>query len=186
MQGGRGPALRGLAAHLRRGGLIACATRGSFGLGCLPTHVPALRRLVALKRRPLHKGLIVVADRLSRLRGLVQPLSADLQQRAEQRWPGHWTWLVPATRRAPFLLRGRHHQLAVRVDDYPPVQRLCRRLGMALVSTSANRSGQKPARTARQVRRMFGARVRVLPGRCQRGARASTIADLRSGRILRA
>ena len=177
---------RALAAHLRAGGLVAYPTRGSFGLGCLPTHRPALRRLVRMKRRPLHKGLIVVADRIERLRGLLSPLDAGQQARAAARWPGHWTWLIPAAAKVPALLRGRHDKIAVRVDDYAPVRTLCAGLRTALVSTSANRSGQRPARTSRQVRQMFGTRVRLLSGRCERGARASTIADLATGRILRA
>ncbi len=184
-QAGAPVATRALAAHLRRGGLVAYATRGSFGLGCLPLHTRALRRLVRLKRRPIQKGLIVVADQMRRLRPLIEPLTPAQAQRAAERWPGHWTWLMPARRRVPALLRGHHRQLAVRVDDYPPVRALCRALGTALVSTSANRSGQPPARSTRAVRRLFGRRVWVVPGRCQPGARASTIADLASGRILR-
>lgn len=177
---------RALRAHLLAGGLVAYATRGCFGLGCLPWHVPALRRLVRLKRRPLHKGLIVVSDRLDRLRGLVAPLGAELEARARTRWPGHWTWIVPATRRAPPQLRGRHRALAVRVDNYSPVVQLCRAVRLPLVSTSANRSGEPPRRTTRAVRQAFGHAAWVVPGRCEPGSRPSTVADLRSGRILRA
>ena len=70
--------VRAIAAHLRGGGLIAYATRGAFGLGCLPFHRRALRRLVRLKRRPERKGLIVVADRQARLRRLMRPLTPAL------------------------------------------------------------------------------------------------------------
>jgi L-threonylcarbamoyladenylate synthase len=176
---------RALAAHLRAGGLIAYATRGCFGLGCLPGHVTALRRLVRLKRRPIAKGLIVVADRRERLRRLMAPLAPELAERAAQRWPGHWTWLVPVAAGVPGLLRGRSRRLAVRVDNYPPVRGLCARLATALVSTSANRSGQRPARTTREARRAFAGQVWIVPGRCERHARPSTIADLSSGRVLR-
>ncbi len=181
----RGGSARALRAHLRRGGLIAYPTRACFGLGCLPLHLPALRRLIRLKRRPQSKGLIVVADRIGRLRHLVAPLDPQLRARAAQRWPGHWTWLMAAAPRVPGALRGSSGRIAVRVDDFDPVRRLCAQLGTALVSTSANRSGERPARTEREVLRAFGKRVRVVPGRCQRGTRPSTIADLASGRILR-
>lgn len=178
-------AARALLAHLRRGGLIAYATAGSFGLGCLPQHPQALRRLVRLKRRPLHKGLIVVADRLERLQRFMAPLASAQQAQLRARWPGHWTWLVPASRRVPALLRGRSRKIALRVDPYPSVKALCAALRVPLVSTSANRSGRRALRSARAVQRQFGGQVKVLNGRCKRGARASTIADLLSGRILR-
>jgi len=59
-----------LKNHLRRGGLIAYPTESCYGLGCLPTHTKALKKLIRLKRRPQHKGMIVIGDTLDRLRTL--------------------------------------------------------------------------------------------------------------------
>ena len=56
-----------LKNHLRRGGLIAYPTESCYGLGCLPTHTKALKKLIRLKRRPQHKGIIVIGDKLDRL-----------------------------------------------------------------------------------------------------------------------
>ena len=56
---------------------------------------------------------------------------------------------------------------------------------MALVSTSANRSGCQPARTTRDCYRLFGSQVRVLPGMTGGAKKPSTIQDLASGRIIR-
>ena len=70
------------AAHLARaraayrdGGLIAYATESCFGLGCDPLNAQALRRVIALKGRPNHKGLIVVAASIEQLAPLIRPLS---------------------------------------------------------------------------------------------------------------
>ena len=63
-----------LKNHLKRGGLIAYPTESSYGLGCLPTHTQALKKLIRLKRRPQHKGMIVIGDTLDRLRPLLHPL----------------------------------------------------------------------------------------------------------------
>jgi len=43
------------------------------------------------------------------------------------------------------LLSGGRRTLAARVSAHPPVQALCLQVGSALVSTSANRSGELPA-----------------------------------------
>jgi len=51
-----------LKNHLKRGGLIAYPTESCYGLGCLPTHTKALKKLIRLKRRPQHKGMIVIGD----------------------------------------------------------------------------------------------------------------------------
>jgi L-threonylcarbamoyladenylate synthase len=174
-----------LRAYLRRGQIIAYPTRGCFGLGCLPNHPLALKRLIRLKGRPQKKGMIVVADKLTALSPLIAPLSPELKARAMAQWPGHWTWVVPARRGVSPLLRGRHRTLAVRLDNYPPVRALCGAIG-ALTSTSANRAGEKPLRFARSVRQRFGSSVKVLPGHCERGARPSTVADLLTGKLFRA
>lgn len=182
---------RGLRDYLRRGGVIAYATRAVFGLGCDPTSLQGLRRLLALKRRPVHKGMIVIADRAERLAPFHASLTSAQKARRDSRWPGSHTWLMPAASRLPSLLLGHHRQpgsprrIALRVDAHPDAVALCRRLGMALVSTSANRAGRRPIRTARECRRQFGGRVRVIPGRVVHRCRPSTIADLLTERVVR-
>jgi len=57
---------------------------------------------------------------------------------------------------------------------------------MALVSTSANRSGQKALRTARECRRVFGHGAMVIDGTVGKRRRPSTIQDLVTGKVLRA
>jgi L-threonylcarbamoyladenylate synthase len=83
------------------------------------------------------------------------------------------------------VLTGRHRKLAVRISAHPDVRRLCAALDMALVSTSANRAGCKPIKTARECQRQFGARVMVLPGRIGRRKRPSVIMDMETRKILR-
>ncbi|WP_276320113.1 L-threonylcarbamoyladenylate synthase [Parasulfuritortus cantonensis] len=93
---------------------------------------------------------------------------------------------MPAGRRCPRWLTGRHAKLAVRVTAHAEAARLCRGLGMALVSTSANRAGHVMLRSAAACRRAFGAAVRVLDGRIGRRRRPSTILDPAVRRTLRA
>lgn len=180
---------RELRRYLQQGGVIAYPTHAVFGLGCDPRHWRGLGALLRLKQRPNAKGVIVVADTEARLRPFMGPLSDVLWRRCRAHWPGPHTWLIPAAPRLPRRLRGKNHEgqqrIALRHDDYPPVATLCRQLGMALVSTSANYAGQRPLTTARACRQRFGRRVRVLDGRCQRQAKPSTIADLLSGTVLR-
>jgi len=177
--------LRRARARLKQGGVLAYSTESCFGLGCDPLDVRALRRVIAIKGRPNHKGLIVIAADIEQLRELIQPLSP--QQRAElaRYWPGHYTFLLPASNRVPALLRGRHDRLAVRVTAHGEAAALCRALGRPLVSTSANRAGQVSLKTARDCRRRFGDSVLTLPGRIGRRPKPSTIIDFASGRVLR-
>lgn len=175
-----------LRAHLRRGGVVAYPTESSYGLGCLPGQRRGLQRVIALKKRPQHKGLISIGADLPQLQTLLQPLSADQQQILQHNWPAAKTYLLPARHTLLPVLRGRARTvLAVRVPDHSGARRLCRQLGSALVSTSCNRAGQRPCRTAREARRRFGRSVWVLDGRCGGRRSPSQIIDLASGRRLR-
>lgn len=172
-------------ARLRAGGVIAYSTESCFGLGCLPTDVRAIRRVLTVKARPNHKGLIVIAADIGQIRHLVQPLTAAQWAELAGYWPGPYTFLLPASRRVPPALRGRHQQIAVRITAHGEAAALCRALGTALVSTSANRAGQRALKTARGCRQAFGTAVLTLPGRIGKRRKPSTIIDFATGRVLR-
>jgi len=174
-----------LRAWLRRGGIIAYPTESCYGLGCDPRNPRALQRLIRLKGRSTARGMLLIADRFKRLKPFVRPLHAADLARMQHNWPGPVTWVVPASNACPPLLTGGRPTIAVRVTAHPVAAQLCRSLGMALVSTSANKSGKKPAKTAAECRRIFGARVRVIAGRIGRRRRPSTLIDLATGNLLR-
>ncbi len=174
-----------IRAHLDRGGIIAYATASCFGLGCDPKKINIINKLLKLKQRPRHKGLIVIANSFQHLAPFIKPLNAEGKKRALSKWPGPHTWLMPASHRASPSLRGRHKKIAVRVDGHPATVQLGKAVGMALVSTSANVSGKRPIKTYRDCMRQFGQRVLVVPGRIGHSKTPSTIQDFESGKIFR-
>lgn len=178
--------LRTAARLIRAGGIIAYPTEAVYGLGCDPRNALAVQRLLAIKRRPPHKGLILIGADFTQLAPFLQTLSATEHARLAATWPGPHTWLIPARPDAPRWLRGRHDTLAVRVTAHPLAAALCRACGHALVSTSANFSGRPPARTALAVRRQLGRSIdAVLAGPTGGAARPTAIRDLRSQRLVR-
>ena len=177
---------RGLQHYLRRGGVIAYPTESCFGLGCDPASRRGVQRVLRIKGRPQRKGLILIGSSPRQFDPYIAPLTEAQRQRMASTWPGPHTWLVPAAANCPRTLTGKHRTIALRVTAHRAAARLCASTGMALVSTSANRSGGKAARSARECRRLFGPSVRVLPGLIGKRRRPSTIQDLESGRIFRA
>jgi L-threonylcarbamoyladenylate synthase len=173
-----------LRAHLKRGGVIAYPTESCYGLGCDPHNRMAVQKILRLKRRPWSKGLILVAANMQQITRFILPISAVEQATLDQYWPGPYTFLLPASSRAPKLLTGKHKSLAVRISAHPEVARLTRALG-PLVSTSANVSGAKPIKTYAEAQHAFGQRVWVLPGRIGKRKLPSVIIDLQSGKKLR-
>lgn len=182
------PLSRGLHAFLEAGGVIAYPTESIFGLGCDPSNRRAVQKILRLKGRPQRKGLILVADTYDKLKPYVAPVSAaQLAQMLDSWQPGArgHTWLVPAASDCPKWLTGQHKTIAIRVTSHALTKHLCQSANMALVSTSANRSGCQPARTTRECYRLFGHQVRVIPGRTGRAKKPSRIQDLQTGRIIR-
>jgi L-threonylcarbamoyladenylate synthase len=174
------------AKVLRGGGLVAYPTEAVYGLGCDPFDKAAVMRLLALKERDVAAGVLIIAAAREQLAPLVAPFTPEIEARVGKSWPGPVTWVVPASAAAPAWIRGRHSGIAVRVTAHPVAAELCRRGGMPLVSTSANLHGSPPARSAPDVRAMFGSRVDfVLEGSCGESDRPTTIVDALTGRVLR-
>ncbi|EQD29726.1 SUA5/yciO/yrdC domain protein [mine drainage metagenome] len=131
---------RGLRTFLDKGGLVAYPTRAVYGLGCDPENHLALRALLRLKSRPVHKGLIVVADRRDLLRRFHAPLSAEEEARLQARWPGGHTWLVPARQSLTTWLRGRKRGGRGICDRALPCVRMTMRLWPGCADASTWRS----------------------------------------------
>lgn len=179
-------AVQEAARVLRAGGLIAYPTEAVFGLGCDPRNEAALAHLLALKSRPEDKGLILIAADESQLEPWVEALPTDAAARVRATWPGPVTWLIPARPGVSPRLRGAHSSLAVRVTAHPLAAALARAFGGALVSTSANPSGEPPAREIEALRARFGAAIDYyLAGPLGGRKRPSEIRDALSGEVLR-
>lgn len=177
--------LRFAVRALRAGAVIAYPTEAVWGLGCDPFNEAAVLRLLELKQRSEAKGLIIIAADVAQISPWLEALTPAQKTTVLATWPGPYTWIVPAPQ-APRWLRGAHDSLALRVSAHPGVQALCRAWGGPLVSTSANLSGQPPARDALALRRQFGAGLGcIVPGRLGGDARPSEIRDAVSGAVLR-
>lgn len=185
MTSARPPSARSLVAHLKRGGVIAYPTESCYGLGCDPRNRNAVRRILKLKQRPQHKGLILIAAHFHQVADYLQAVAPADQVQLRNDAAQAVTYLMPTRPACPRWLRGKHDTLAVRLTAHPYAKMLCRRAGSALVSTSANRSGRRAAKTYAECRRLFGERVWVLRGQVGKRKQPSTIRDWASGRVLR-
>jgi L-threonylcarbamoyladenylate synthase len=177
-----------LACHaLAAGGVIAYPTEGVWGLGCEPLNRHACARILRLKGRGARKGFILLASDFAQVTPFLAHVSKPKLAPALKTWPGPATWLLPAASWVPAHLTGGRDTLAVRVTAHPVARALCAQYGGPIVSTSANRAGRPPARTALAVQRRFGEALDyVLPGALGGLARPTPIRDLATGRLLRA
>ena len=201
------------AAHwLQQGQLLAYPTESVWGIGCDPFNQQAVQQLLAIKQRPIEKGMIVVTDSVSRLTALLRNLNNEQRQLVLDSWHSDsnsnaesdvdsqqaHTWLLPLAPNLPITIpawiTGAHHSVAVRVIDHPLVQQLCRQVVSVhnpygfVVSTSCNPSGQPPALTLSQAQAYFSnsnEQVGYLKGETLGYQLPSQISDARTGQVIR-
>jgi L-threonylcarbamoyladenylate synthase len=174
------------ARIVRAGGVIAYPTEAVFGLGCLPRDRRAVMRVLAIKRRSWRKGLILIGADLAQLERYVVLPQEPRRAEVLATWPGPNTWVLDARADAPRWITGGRTSVAVRVTAHGLAADLCRAVGEALVSTSANVSRRAPHRRLLNLRRDLGLRVDyVLAGPLGGLAAPTAIRDGRSGRVLR-
>ena len=138
-------------------GVIAYPTESVFGLGCDPDCEVAIQKILDLKQRPAHKGLILIAANIEQLQRYADfsSLSAKQLDNINATWPGPFTWIVPVQPTLSKLVSGDFNSIAVRVTEHPVVQALCLAFGKPIISTSANLSGEMACVTTLQVEQMF-------------------------------
>ena len=174
------------AIHVcKMGGVIAYPTEAVFGLGCLPIYEHSVRRILRLKRRPIRKGLILVAGEIDQLDEFVDFSKVKNLKTVFHSWPGPVTWLIPARQMTPVWLTGEHKTLAVRVSAHNLIKSLCAELG-PIVSTSANPNNARPAKSSQRVRSYFHGEIDyVIPAKIVNNENPSEIRDAQTGNILR-
>ncbi len=173
-----------LISIFRNGGVFAYPTEAVYGLGCDPDNQPAVEKILRLKQRPVDKGLILIASDFSQVEKYLQPLNKDQLKLIE---PSQTTYIYPAKETAPKWLTGNFDSLAVRISKLPIIQELCSTLDSAIVSTSANLSGQDPAKTMSEVNSVFNGKIdAILDGKTGELLTPTEIRDSISGKIIRA
>ncbi len=173
-------------AALRAGGVIAYPTEYCFGLGCDPRNADALARLLSIKQRQKEQGVILVASTLEQVTSYANLHDLEHLEKITNSWPGPSTWLIPAKESVSSWVKGRHTSVAMRISAHPICLSLCTEFTHPIVSTSANRHGQKALLSAAAVKREFAEELDfIIDAPVGNATSASTIRDAVTGEQLR-
>ncbi len=149
-----------LTDHLRAGGAALFPTDT---LPALATRPEAAGLLWRLKERPAHKPLILMGADLGQLQeALAAPWHEAWLAQARSGWPGALTLVLPHSGPLAEALHPGGASLGLRVPACERARELLRRTG-PLATTSANRSGDPPARDAAEAGRLFPELPRLAP-----------------------
>lgn len=123
------------------GGLILYPTDTIWGIGCDATNEDAVRRVYELKKRTDSKALITLLDSPAKLNYYIEnvpDVTWDLIELADK----PLTIIYDNARNVASNLIAEDGSLAIRITKEAFSQGLCNRFRKALVSTSANISGE--------------------------------------------
>lgn len=171
-----------------QGGIIAYPTEAVFGLGCDPDNEDAVEKLLALKQRPVEKGLILLAGNYSQLLPYVDDsaIAQDKRCLILSRWPGPITQILPVKKNISPLLSGSFDSIAVRVTNHPDIVAFCSITGKPIVSTSANITGKPDAKSWQEVKEQFPQDdIFIIVGKTLGVTNPSTIIDGITSEIIR-
>jgi L-threonylcarbamoyladenylate synthase len=168
-----------LAARvLESGGLIVYPTDTVYGLGCNPFNPDSVRRLFAVKRRPLSMAVPVavwgidMSDRLTFVGGEARALMRRF-------WPGPLTIVLRRRDTVPALVAGGGMDLGVRMPDHEVPLQVMKEADLPIVTTSANVHGEPSPSSAEELAdRIIGEVDLVLDGGRTVGGVESTVVDL--------
>lgn len=169
---------------ISRGGVIAFRTDTFYGLGADPFNPSAVEKVKDLKGREENKPILVLISDVEDLGRLIESRSPAFDELAKRFWPGALTIIGEATRQLPNALTAGSKTVGVRLPDDETVRSLVRACGGALTATSANVSGEPPARTSEDVAKYFGDSVDlIVDGGSTRTDQPSTVVDASSGEV---
>lgn len=144
--------LRAAVETMRRGGIIAYPTDTVWGIGCDATQGAAVKRIYELKRRSDSKAMItLVCDETMLEEHLANGMPVECRDFLSCHSDRPVTMVYPhGTNVAPELLAA-DGSIGMRVVGNGFAHDLCRMLGVPVVSTSANVSGNPAARTFAEI-----------------------------------
>ena len=126
---------------MERGGVILYPTDTIWGIGCDATNAEAVKRVYEIKQRADSKALIVLTDSEPKVEYYVSEVPETAWQLLDVAVKP-LTIIYPGARNLAHNLLAEDGSIAIRITHETFSQELCRRFKKAIVSTSANISGQ--------------------------------------------
>ena len=143
------------AKLLQDGKVIAFPTETVYGLGVIYDSKEAYDALVSVKRRPPDKPFTLMLADLEDVEkyAVLNKISKAL---VNNFMPGQFTMITKAQPGLPAWCVSNIGNVGIRIADYDLIRDLIRKTGKPLLVPSANKSGEQPGTTAKEVVDAFG------------------------------
>lgn len=136
--------------RLSEGKIVAYPTETVWGLGVDIFNSVAIDKLIKLKGRAESKTISILVRDFYQLQNFAV-ITSSIQKVLEIFWPGPLTAVLEATSQVPLMLQSADGFIGVRISSHFFVSRLVGRYPNPITTTSANLSGQEPAKNVDQL-----------------------------------
>lgn len=119
------------------GGVIIYPTDTIYGLGCDIFQHKAVERICQIKQvNPAKAQLSFICYDLSDLSNYTKSISTPLYRMLKTYLPGPYTFILPASKQVPRILKSRKDTIGLRVPDNVIARSLIKELGHPILSSS--------------------------------------------------
>jgi tRNA threonylcarbamoyl adenosine modification protein (Sua5/YciO/YrdC/YwlC family) len=122
---------------LMDGGIIIYPTDTIYGLGCSIFQHKAIEKICRLKNvDPKKAQLSFICNDLSDLSTYTKSISTPLYRLLKTYLPGPYTFILPASKQVPKILKSKKETIGLRIPDNKIASTIIKELGHPILSTS--------------------------------------------------
>ena len=129
--------IRNIVESLEKGGVVIYPTDTIYGLGCSILQPRAIEKVCRIKGIPPEKAkLSFIVHDLSDLSRYTRPISTAKYRMLKMHLPGPYTFILPASREVPRILKTKKDTIGLRIPDNAIALAIVKELGHPILSTS--------------------------------------------------
>ena len=129
--------IKQVAECLKQGGVIIYPTDTIYGLGCDINHPKAVERICRIKNiDPKKSQLSFICRDLSHLSDYTKSIDTPLYRTLKLCLPGPYTFILPAGKQVPKILKSKKETIGLRVPNNVICQAILEELGNPILSAS--------------------------------------------------
>jgi L-threonylcarbamoyladenylate synthase len=179
-----------IVKEIKKGGVVVLPTDTVYGLVGKAENNSVLKKIYQIKKRPFSKPLPLFVKDVPMAKKYVC-LNKNQEVILQTFWPGKFTFVLKKKKNAfKGTLLGKQKTLGLRVSGFWLLKEIFKKINFPLAQTSANLSGQEPARDIREILSYFSKEEKIsllVDGGKLKLERPSLVIDLsqKSPRVLR-
>lgn len=171
--------IRTIVDCLSDGGIIIYPTDTVYGFGCDIFHPRAIERICRLKHiEPAKANLSFICHDLSDLSRYAKSISTPTFRLLKKYIPGPYTFILPASKEVPRILKSKKDTIGLRVPDNLIAQEFIKTLGHPILSSSLPGEMVEEYTDPERIYEIFGKQVDIVVDGGIGGMDYSTIIDL--------